>query len=72
MKTDSPTVPMTLKPRDIPIRQWVECASCLESSKDESSVQEWAGEHQRVNPHHDNFRTVSQAYWRLVPTQRTP
>lgn len=58
---------MTLKSSGIPVKQWVECAHCLEPSKDESDVNEWAERHGALHPGHVRFRTVSQAYWQLEP-----
>jgi hypothetical protein len=65
--TSSPTSRMTLKPSGLPVNQFIECVRCVENSTDDSSVQEWAEEHNRLHPDHVFFRTVSTSSWRLVP-----
>ncbi|WP_030660542.1 DUF7848 domain-containing protein [Streptomyces cellulosae] len=70
--TNAPAVRAVLKPDDFPMQQWVECVRCLEPSRDESSVAEWADRHRQLHPDHDRFRIVSQTRWRLTPSTRTP
>jgi hypothetical protein len=62
---------MTLKPSGLPVRQFVECARCLDGSKDDSDVSAWATEHLSRHPDHAFFRTVNTASWILAP-KRTP
>ncbi|MFE2266275.1 DUF7848 domain-containing protein [Streptomyces griseosporeus] len=52
---------------DLPVRRWVECASCIESQDIESTgdADMWAKAHFRNNPHHDRFRIVRQTGWRM-------
>jgi hypothetical protein len=71
MTASSLTRAMTLKPSGLPVNQYIECARCLEPSKDDSDVTAWAEAHHRKRPGHDTFRTVSTASWRLVPRQTT-
>lgn len=66
-----PPLTMVLKPTGIRVNQFIECVRCLEASRDDSSVQEWATKHLDERSGHDTFRTVSTASWRLAP-RKTP
>ncbi len=52
---------------DLPVRRWVECASCIEAQDiDESHEAEaWARKHYKDNPMHDRFRVVRQTGWKF-------
>ncbi|GGN94358.1 hypothetical protein GCM10011579_093760 [Streptomyces albiflavescens] len=53
---------------DLPVRRWVECASCIEwqDIKDTDGASAWANVHIRRNPTHDRYRLLRQTGWRLV------
>ncbi|GAA2284120.1 hypothetical protein GCM10010234_23140 [Streptomyces hawaiiensis] len=69
MNTPSLARSMKLEPEGPAVRQWIECASCLDADRGEGDVTTWATDHQSLHPNHTRFRTVSQAYFRLAPKE---
>ncbi|MFJ8599975.1 hypothetical protein ACIREM_14850 [Streptomyces shenzhenensis] len=55
---------------DLPVRRWVECASCIESQDIEhtTEAEAWAEEHHDAHPGHSRFRIVRQTGWRIDPS----
>ncbi|MFE9496306.1 hypothetical protein [Streptomyces collinus] len=54
---------------DLPVRRWVECASCIEGQDIDhvSEAEEWSREHHAKNLAHDRYRVVRQTGWRFKP-----